>query len=225
MKSLRTTQDHLDTGLKALQNNNARTVLEELPTFDVLRKDFISVISLIHSHSTRLWIALGKQPPTPSAACATLDELSKHICSLYGCTLAFTQISGPTFIAEARAAATEVLLALQRLLQEYSSGGDGGDSMRKTAALNEVCESARNISLDDREAALKVWKQDGEVVKDAIKELNSLLKPIEDAGFSDGWDELLGEDVGITELSEENRVAAKKVRISAYLSLLVITST
>jgi hypothetical protein len=200
-------------------------MLGEQPAFDVLRKDFISVISLIHSHSTRLWIALGKQPPTPSAAHATLDELSKHICSLYGCTLAFTQNSGPTFITEARAAATEVLLGLQRLLQEYSSGADGGDSMKKTAALHEACDSARNISLDDREAALKVWKQDGEVVKDAIKELNNLLKPLEDTGFSDGWDELLGEDVGVTELSEDDRVSAKKVRILAYLLLLMITST
>jgi hypothetical protein len=203
-------------------------VLNEQPTFNVLRKDFISVISLIHSHSTRLWIALGKQPPTPSAASATLDELSKHICSLYGCTLAFTQDSGPTFIAEARAAATGVLLALQGLLQEYSSGSDGGDSMQKTGALHEACDSARNISLDEREAALKVWKQDGEMVKDAIKELDGILNPLDDAGsegLSDGWGELLGEEVGSTELSEEDRVASKKVRILAYLSLFVITST
>jgi hypothetical protein len=174
-----------------------------------------------------LWIALGKQPSTPSAACSTLDELSKHICSLYGCTLAFTQDTGPTLIAETRAAATGVLLALQSLLHEYSSGSDGGDSMRKTGALHEACDSARNISLDEREAALKVWKQDGEVVKDAIKELNGLLSPLDDAGsegFSDGWDELLGEDVGSAELSEEDLVASKKVRILTYISLLVITS-
>ncbi|KIM33128.1 hypothetical protein M408DRAFT_149252 [Serendipita vermifera MAFF 305830] len=173
----------------------------------------MSIISLIYSYSTRLWVALGKQPPTPSAAVPTLQEITNHIKSLYGCALVFRELEGNTIAAEVNTVATEVLLAMQVLLESYSVRKSGEDSMRNTASLHEACERARNLSVDNREAALKIWKQDSDGLKDAIKELNSLLNPQSTENeVSDGWDELLGEDAGQAELSEDDISAIKKVR-------------
>lgn len=202
----------MQDGLDALKSDTAKSGLEGEPTIDVVRKDLISIISLIYSYSTRVWIALGKQPPTPSAAVPTLQDITKHIRSLYGCTLVFRDLQGKTFAAEVQTSAMDILSAMQVLLKGYSDQRHGEEMMRKTASLHEACERGRNLSVDNREAVLRIWKQDNEALKDAIKELNALLSPESaDADVPDGWDDLLGEDAGGTELSEAEINTIKKV--------------
>jgi hypothetical protein len=203
-------------GLDALKSDTAKSGLDEEPTIEVLRKDFIGIISLIYSYSSRLWIALGKQPPTPSAAVPTLQEISNHIRSIYGCAIAFRDQEAQTFSAEVQTSATDILFAMKVMLEGYSAQQRGDDMMRKTAALHEACEKGKNLSVDNREAVLKIWKQDSEALKDAIKEMNALLstKSAEDAEeTSNGWDDLLDDEVGGAELSEDDIVIVKKVSI------------
>ena len=197
--------------MKALKSNTAKSGLETEASIEVVRKDLISIISLIYSYSTRLWIALGKQPPTPSAAIPTLQDITNHVRSLYGCAIFFRDMEGKTLAAEVHTSATEILLAMQVLLEGYSAQERGENLMRKTGALHEACERGKNLSVDNREAVLKIWKQDGDAVKDAIKELNALLNPQPADGDLDGWDELLGEEAGGTELSEGDISTIKKV--------------
>lgn len=86
--------------------------------------------------------------------------------------------------------------------------------MRKTAALHEICEAAKGISIDNREAAAKVWKQDSEALKDAIREVDDLLNDNEESreeGDDDGWDELLDEKVEDTQLTEDEKGTIKRV--------------
>jgi hypothetical protein len=205
----------VQTGLKALQDKERKTALEERPSVDILRKDFVGLISLIYTYSTRLWIALGKRPPTHSAAFPTLDELSNYTKQFYGCALAFTDSYGVTLQGEIHTAAIEILLALEGLLQDYSQSS-GENSKQRTATLHEICDRSRNVSTDNREAVLKIWKQDNEALKDAIKELNDLLNPedTEDSsdGVSDGWDELLGGEQSSAELSGSEIATVKKAR-------------
>jgi len=206
----------VEDGLNAMNSHTAKSALDAEPTINILRKDFIGIVSLIYSYSTRVWIALGKQPPTPSAAVPTLQELSNHIRSLYGCALVFRDLEDRALSAEVHTSTIDILLTTQVLLQAYSAQQNGEDVMRKTAALHEACERGKNLSTDNREAVLKMWKQDSEALKDAIKEMNALLCP-ESAGGndspSDGWDELLEGEVGGAELSTEDLVVVKKVRV------------
>lgn len=200
-------------GLDALKSDTTKSGLDGEPTIEVLRKDFIGIISLIYSYSSRLWIALGKQPPTPSAAIPTLQEISNRIRSLYGCAIAFRNLDGKAFSAEVQTSAADILLAMKVMLDGYSAQQRAEDMMRKTAALHEACEKGKNLSVDNREAVLKIWKQDSEALKDAIKEMNALLSPksVEDGEASNGWDDLLEDDAGGTELSEDDIVIVKKV--------------
>ncbi|PVG04459.1 hypothetical protein CPB86DRAFT_218980 [Serendipita vermifera] len=207
----------VQTGLRALRDNERKTALEEQPSVDILRKDFVGIISLIYTYSTRLWIALGKRPPTHSAAFPTLDELSNYTKTLYGCALAFTDSYGGTLRVEIHTAAIEVLSALEALLRDYSES-NGENSKQMTATLHEICDRSRNVSTDNREAVLKIWKQDSEALKDAIKELDELLNPddLEDSsdGVSDGWDELLGGEETGAELSGGEMATVKKVLVT-----------
>ncbi|KAG8755148.1 hypothetical protein FRC14_004310 [Serendipita sp. 396] len=215
--ALQSTLNEIGKGLDALQKDAARSGLTETIPLEILRKDFISVVSLIYNYSTRLWIAIGKQPPTPSAALPTLKDLSQHVSTLYGCALAFRDVHGKSFMSEARRSAVDILVALQPLLQEYMAGKSSDNTMRKTAAIHESCDKARNLSLDAREAVCKEWKVDNETLKDAMKEVNEMLnpeRPGHDEEISDGWDELLdGEAAHEVELTEKDRAAIKKVTV------------
>ncbi|KAG8823516.1 hypothetical protein FRC17_009305 [Serendipita sp. 399] len=215
--ALQSTLKEISSGLDALQQGTARSGLTEIVPLETLRKDFISVVSLIYNHTTRLWLALGKQPPTPAAILPTLQDLSKHISTLYGCALAFRDVYGKSFVSEARRSTVGVLVALQHLLQDYIEGKKGDNSMRKTAAVHESCDHARNLSLDAREAVWKEWKIDNEAIKDAMRELKELLSTGETGDkeeISDGWDELLeGEAACEVELTDNDRAAIKKAII------------
>lgn len=202
----------VDKGLSILQQRSGKSGLDSTPALDILRKDYLGIISLIYSYTTRLWIALGKQPPTPSAAGPTLEELTKHTSSLYGCVLAFGATHGKAFSDEVEQGALGILQSMSALFREYSSAKNGGESMQMTASVHEACDKARNLSIDSREAVLKRWKVDSESLKDAIKEVYNLLDQDNEEDAEDGWDELVDADDMVDQsLSEQDRMVVKKV--------------
>lgn len=206
-----------DTALLALKD--PPTAMEgPPPTFSALRTDFMSLLTLIHSFTTRLWMALGKKPSTPAAAVPILVTLSQHIENLSGCAGAFDgNRFGNSLSNEARLAAQDVLHATKVLLNAYSNNFADPDSSQRTGSVHDACDRRRNLSMDNREAVAKIWKSDQETLKDALKEVEELLSPSSEVALDSGWDELDQElgDVA-SELTEDEVSLVKKV---AYLCL------
>ena len=189
-----------------------------LPTFSALRTDFLSLLTLIHSYTTRLWMALGKKPSTPAAAIPILETLSQHIENFSGCAGAFDgNRFGNSLSNEARLAAQDVLQAMKVLLNAYANNFADPDSSQRTGSVHDACDRHRNLSMDNREAVAKIWKNDQEALKDALKEVGELLSPSGEGSLGNGWDELDQElgDVA-SELTEDEVSLVKKV---TYLCL------
>jgi hypothetical protein len=186
---------------------------EPLPAFSALRKDFLNLLTLIHSYATRLWMALGKKPPTPAAAVSILEALSQHIQNLSGCAGAFDRNRfGNSLSNEARLAAQEVLQATKVLLRAYENNSVDSDSAQRTGSVHDACDRHRSISVDNREAVSKIWKNDQEALKDALKEVEELLSTSDEDALDDGWNELDQEIGGpASELTEAEVSLVKKV--------------
>ena len=207
-----------DAALLALKG--PPTAMEEpLPTFTALRKDFLSLLTLTHSYTTRLWMALGKQPSTPAAAISILENLSQYIQSLSGCAGAFDRNQfGNSLSNEARLAAQEVLEATKVLLKAYANNFAGADSAQRTGSVHDACDRHKNLSMDNREAVAKIWKNDQEALKDALKEVEELLSTSGEDALDNGWDELDQElSVPASALTEAEVSLVKKVTHS-YVS-------
>jgi hypothetical protein len=213
-----------DTALLALKG--PPTAMEApLPTFSVLRKDFLSILTLIHSYTTRLWMALGKKPSTPAAAVPILETLSQHIQNLSGCAGAIDRNRfGNALADEARLATQEVLQATKVLLNAYANNLADLDSSQRTGSVHDACDRHRSISMDNREAVAKIWKNDQEALKDALKEVEELLSPSDEVALDNGWDELDRELGDITsDLSEDEVILVKKVTclcLSCFIEFL-----
>lgn len=218
-KSLSTATAAINEWLKICRGRPDSLPLDEPPSLSVLRKDFCSALSLIRSYSTRLWVALGKQPATLSAGPPTIETLLQHISSLCGCVLMIKDIHyGKAMSSEARFFAIEVLEALQSLFAGYTSKAGGDELNRKTAAVHVACDHGSKISLDNREATLRLWTQDSDALKDALKEMGQLLESDSDGLASgDGWDELLDGEGEEYEISDTERQRIKKV--GAYITI------
>jgi hypothetical protein len=72
--------------------------------------------------------------------------------------------------------------------------------------------------MDNREAVAKIWKNDQEALKDALKEVEELLSPSDEDALDNGWDELDQELGDLTsELTEDEVILVKKVTLSMSL--------
>jgi Grap2 and cyclin-D-interacting len=206
-----------DAALVALKG--PLTAMEEpLPTVAALRKDLLSLLTLIHSYTTRLWMALGKKPSTPAAAISILESLSQHIQNLSGCAGAFDRNRfGNSLSNEAGFAAQEVLQATQVLLRAYANNHTDSDSAQRTGSVHDACDRHKNISIDNREAVAKIWKNDQEALKDAIKEVEELLSTSDEDALDNGWNEL-DQELGSpsSELTEAEFGLVKKVTRTSY---------
>ena len=158
-------------------------------------------------------MALGKKPSTPAAAVPILETLSQHIQNLSGCAGAIDRNRfGKSLSNEARLAAQEVLQATKVLLNAYANNVADPDSSQRTGSVHDACDRHRNFSMDNREAVAKIWKNDQEALKDALKEVEELLSPSYEVALGNGWDELDQEPGEIaSELTEDEVSLVKKV--------------
>ena len=215
-----------DAALLALKGPPT-AIVEPLPEFSALRKDFLSLLTLIHSYSTRLWMALGKKPSTPAAAVSILETLSQHIQNFSGCAGAFDQNRfGNSLSTEARTAAQEVLQATKSLLRAYANNFADGDSAQRTGSVHDACDRHKSLSMDNREAVTKIWKNDQEAMKDALREVEGLLSTSDDDALDDGWNEL-DQELGspASELTEAEVSLVKKVTHRHTSPILAISDS
>jgi len=197
-----------------------------------LRADFISILSVIYSNTTKLSIALNPSNPTYSAAAIPLKDLITYSSTLASNASSFLpNVHGRALTAEVHATATDVLTALQGLAHAHlsplttsASKDDAAISTSKTAndtylaktgIVHELINQAKDnqphgLSKTNLIAVRKRWCEHSDLVADAATILEIEADPPDDDedDFDDGSDDL--SDPG--KQSPEQVELAKKVR-------------
>ncbi len=216
---------------------------------DTLRTDFLSLLSLIYSNTTKLSIALNPSNPTYSAAQRPVKDLITHSSTLASnASLFLPNVHGRTLTAEVHSIAKSVLTALEDLARAHlslitvapaevdaTSGTKG--YLPKTAVVHELIAQAKavhpqGLSRSNLVAVRKRWLEQSETVSDAEAMLEFEPFVFEDEDdkdneFGDGWDDPeldLGSDPGGLSLEQQKQIATK-VRHTLLFSLLSDTGS
>jgi hypothetical protein len=219
--------------IAAIRTNST---VQQLP-FSSLRTDFISLLSVIYSNTTKLSIALNPSNPTYSATTIPLKDLITHSSTLASNASSFLpNVHGRALTAEVHSTATDVLRALQELAHAHlslliksASKDDAAISTSKTAndtylaktgVVHELITQAKadhpqGLSRTNLIAVRKRWGEHSGLVADAAAVLEIEADAPDDdadadadADFDDGWGDL--SDPG--KQSPEQVELAKKVR-------------
>lgn len=177
-----------------------------------LRTDFLSILSIIYSNTTKLSITLNPSNPTYSAATRPLKDLIAHASTLASNACLFIpSVHGRTLTAEVHSVAKSVLTALENLARAHlsliarvptkgnvTSGTE--EYLSKTAVVHELIAHAKaadpqGLSKSNLVAVRKRWLEHSETVSDAeaMLEFEAFASDDDDnkdAEFDDGWDDL-----------------------------------
>ncbi len=212
---------------------NTNPASEQLP-LSSLRTDFLSLLSVIYSNTTKLSIALNPSNPTYSAATIPLKDLITYSSTLASNASSFLpNVHGRTLTTEVHSTATDVLTALRGLAHAHlsllakseskddpavsgSSKNDSGSYLAKTGVVHELITQAKadhpqGLSRTNLIAVRKRWHEHSKTVADAAAILEiEADPPDDDDDFDDGWDD---PDLGLlpNKQSPEQVELAKKV--------------
>jgi len=220
--------------IAAIRTNSAA---QQLP-LSSLRTDFISLLSVIYSNTTKLSIALNPSNPTYSATTIPLKDLITYSSTLASNASSFLpNVHGRALTAEVHSTAIDILTALRELAHAHlsllikSAGKDdaaipasktASDTyLAKTGVVHELITQAKadhpqGLSRTNLIAVRKRWREHSDLVADAAAVLEIEADPPDDDGddenddddFDDGWGDL--SDPG--KQSPEQVELAKKVR-------------
>ncbi|KAF8582322.1 hypothetical protein K439DRAFT_163118 [Ramaria rubella] len=177
--------------LVSLSNSSANDTTAPV---DILRKDALALHRLLHTYSTHLSVSLGKPPPSFPIALVTLNSLTSQVEQLVSCTSSFP--SG-ALRKEAVWAAKTTIQALKTLSQYFESRYRqdepvGDEYLVKTGAVHDAVVKAENMSKDETEAIVKLWKTNGDALEDSLKDVKEMMEEKDDGEVEeDGWDELV----------------------------------
>ncbi|KAJ7449809.1 hypothetical protein FB451DRAFT_1052648 [Mycena latifolia] len=177
---------------------------------DVLRKDLVSLLSLLYAATTKLSLALKPSQPTYSAALAPLKDLADHVSALFHCAGLFVpDTHGATLVQEIASLVKDAIESIRSLAQTFleieasdsrqSSGQAGDEYMVRTATVHSLLDRARALSANNLLAVRKRWTEDAASLKDGFREVADMVEDAEssdntedsdDAMFDDGWGEI-----------------------------------
>lgn len=209
-----------------------------------LRTDFLSLLSLIYSNTTKLSIALNPSTPTYSAALRPLKDIITHSSTLASnASLFLPSVHGRTLTAEVHSIAKSVLTALEDLARAHLSlitrvpteGDATSGYLSKTAIVHQLIAQAKavhseGLSRSNLDAVRKRWLEHSETVSDAeaMLEFEGFASSDGDNDktddeFGDGWDDPeldLGGDPG-EQSPEQKQLAQKLWTVVAHASMLL----
>jgi hypothetical protein len=221
--------------IPAIRTNPAA---QQLP-LSSLRTDFLSLLSVIYSNTTKLSIALNPSNPTYSATTIPLKDLITHSSTLASNASSFLpNVHGRALTAEVHTTATDVLTALQELAHAHlsllikstnkddaaipTSETASNTYLAKTGVVHELVTQAKadhpqGLSKTNLIAVRKRWWEHSDLVADAAAVLEIEADPPDDDDddvddFDDGWGDI--SDPG--KQSPEQVELAKKVRALTF---------
>lgn len=192
--------------------------------FPTLRKDFISLLSLIHASSTKVALALKPSSPHYKAALTPLKDLSNNVAALTHSIRLMRRDQSATLLKEYTSLAQNVIRAAESLAQNFldSTTTATEEYLVRTGTIHDLIDIARKpggLSMTTRDAVQKRWLQNHESIVDGAEEIQQICSPEDTEGddfIDDGWEEL---GINSTKLSPSELDRTEKVGSSSFLSL------
>ncbi|KAF8798021.1 hypothetical protein BYT27DRAFT_7203717 [Phlegmacium glaucopus] len=179
---------------------NSDDPAQRLSDFPTLRKDFLSLLSLIHASSTKVALALKPSSPQYKAALTPLKDLSNNVAALVHSIHLMRRDQSATLLKEYTSLVQTVIEAVKSLAQMFlDSTGVTEEYLVRTGTVHDLIDMARKpggLSLTTRDAVRKRWLQNHESIVDGAEEIQQLCKPATsedpegDDFIDDGWEEL-----------------------------------
>jgi hypothetical protein len=202
---------------------------------EVLQKDFTSLLTLLHSSTTKCALALKPSSPTYQAALAPLKDISENTAALTHCAQLFSgEMHGATLTKEVFSTVQDMIQAIRALVQTFlalqthagiGTGKAGEEYMVRTGEVHDLIDKARGakgVSKDNLGAVRKKWAEDRRTLEDAFREVDEMVGEAEEDGDEegednnedeDGWDGLglgKGKKMDKTELERTKQVSLAK---------------
>ena len=196
-----------DAGLALLLNPQKDSQThQELP---VLRKDLLSLLSLLDHSTTKLALALKPSDPTYSASLTPIKDIVSQISALAQCAHHLDRAAhGATLVREIVSVVKDVINSVKSLVQTFrvlDQPGLTSEYLVKVGTVHDIIDKARStngISESNVIAVRKKWVEDNASLEDGLREVNEMIRSAEDANITspdncddefmenDGWDEL-----------------------------------
>ncbi|EMD38311.1 hypothetical protein CERSUDRAFT_104910 [Gelatoporia subvermispora B] len=186
------------------------------PPCAVLHKDFLSLLTLVYTSTTKLTLTLRPSEPSYTAAVGPLRDLLQHVSSLTTCATLF-DAHGATLSTEVKTVARQVIDSLHSLSENFVNQGGEGYLVATGTVHDVVSQAQQSLSTDNVSAVKKRWAADRGMLDDVLSEVADMLEngaPDEEEDededdFDDEWDELgLGakKKMSDTELARTKKV-------------------
>ena len=184
-----------------------------------MRKDYLSLLTLIYTNTTKTSLVLRPSEPAYKASLPLLQELTKHVNSLTTCTTLF-DAHGLTLTKELRRHSIDLLGHVKAFAEYLQQQNDPSSKeyLIRAGAVHDAVEQSRNqIPTDNQAAVQRRLADDRDMLADCLEEVQEMAKEGGDEDDElDDWDDEEGlEELGLGSskpLSEGERLRAKKVR-------------
>jgi cyclin-D1-binding protein 1 len=216
---------------------------QQLP-LSSLRTDFLSLLSVIYSNTTKLSIALNPSSPAYSATAIPLKDLITHSSTLASNASSFLpNVHGRALTAEVHATAIDVLTAVQdlahahlSLLIKSASKDDAAISNSKTASdtylaktgvVHELIAQAKadhpqGLSRTNLIAVRKRWREHSDLVADAAAVLEIEADPPDDDDDDDDENNDDDFDDGWGDISDPGKQSPEQVELAKKVRALTL---
>ena len=192
--------------------------------FPTLRKDFLSLLSLIHASSTKVALALKPSSPQHKAAVTPLKDLSNNVAALVHSIHLMRRDQSATILKEYTSLVQNVIGAVESLAQIFldSTTTATEEYLVRTGTIHELIDLARKpggLSMTSRDAVQKRWLQNHESIVDGAEEIQQICNPKATEGedfIDDGWEEL---GINSIKLSPSELDRTEKVGSSSFPTL------
>ncbi|GJE90901.1 hypothetical protein PsYK624_070470 [Phanerochaete sordida] len=196
----------------------APTPRADVPPLAVLRKDYLALLTLLYTNTTKASLVLRPSAPVPRAALAPLAELAKHVSALTTCATLF-DAHGRTLAADARRHAADLVAHVRAFAEALQAQDDPASTafLVRTGAVHDAVEQIRaQLPTDNRAAVQRRLAGDREMLADCLEEVQEMAK--EGAGEEDEDEDDWGDEDGLDELglgaskplSDAERLRAKR---------------
>ena len=192
--------------------------------FPTLRKDFLSLLSVIHASSTKVALALKPSSPQYKAVLTPLKDLSNNVAALIHSIRLMRRDQSATLLKEYTSLVQNVIGAVESLAQIFldPSATATEEYLVRTGTIHDLIDMARKpggLSMTSRDAVRRKWLQNHESIVDGAEEIQQVCSPKDTEGddfIDDGWEEL---GINSTKSSPSEIDRSEKVGSSSFPSL------
>ncbi|KIP09482.1 hypothetical protein PHLGIDRAFT_116276 [Phlebiopsis gigantea 11061_1 CR5-6] len=177
------------------------TTAIDSPSLDVLRKDYLSLLTLIYTSTTKASLVLRPSEPAYKASLAPVQDLTKHISALTTCAALFDK-HGLILAREVQRHTASIIEHVRALAETLQRQGDASnkDYLVRTGAVHDAVEQIREeLPADNNAAVQRKLLGDRDLLTDCLEEIQAMTNEKGDHDQDDeseDWDEDGLEELG-----------------------------